>query len=560
MARNQTSAQTEPKRALLYLRVSSQAQVETDFDPEGNSIPTQRQACQRRAEELGLTVVGEYVEPGRSARDTKKRPQFNAMMKRLRDARDADCIIVYNRSRLHRDAIDASLTKRELAELDVELISVMDYTAADPTGDLVANIIDSINEYQSRINGADVSIKMAAKAERGGTSGKAPLGYLNVREGIDGREVRTVITDPVRAPLIQAAFREYATGKHSAKSLQAWVTEAGLRTRPTKANPAGRPISRNALGDLLANRYYLGYVVHKGTEHPGRHEPLIEQALFDRVQAVLAEQAWAGNRDRKWNHYLRGLLWCGRCSRRMVLLKSKSARGRDYFYYLCKGKQQRECDLPRLPLDQVELAVAAHWATIAITEGEAAQVRTVIEQSETEFDQTVTHIKAQLKAQLKKISAAEQQCIDLLGDPSWPVEKLSARVEQLGVERVGIEARLAEADERPDVRESNRNIEALIQLLEAPRRIYEVVDEDSRKVLNQMCFTKLYFDSREDRRPLIERQEYSEAIEPLLEQINEIRTGQGLNNRNKTADSHANGGTTGGGVDDTGIEPVTPAV
>ncbi|WP_168801545.1 hypothetical protein [Glycomyces buryatensis] len=59
----------------------------------------------------------------------------------------------------------------------------------------------------------------------------------------------------------------------------------------------------------------------------------------------------------------------------MVLLKSKSARGRDYFYYLCKGKQQRECDLPRLPLDQVELAVAAHWAPIAISPAEAAKVR-----------------------------------------------------------------------------------------------------------------------------------------------------------------------------------------
>ncbi|GAB3659964.1 hypothetical protein GCM10028833_39110 [Glycomyces tarimensis] len=245
----------------------------------------------------------------------------------------------------------------------------------------------------------------------------------------------------------------------------------------------------------------------------------------------------------------------------MVLLKSKSARGRDYFYYLCKGKQQRECDLSRLPLDQVELAVAAHWATIAITEGEAARVRAVIEQSETGFDETVTQIKAQLKAQLKKISAAEKQCVDLLGDPAWPVEKLSARVERLGVERARIEAKLAEADERPDVRDSNRNIEALTQLLGAPKRIYEAVDEDSRKVLlNQTCFTKLYFDSREDRRPFINWQEHSEAIKPLLEQINEIRNEQGLNNRTKTGDNYANGGTTGGKVVDTGIEPVTPRV
>jgi site-specific DNA recombinase len=560
MAHNEGTAPPGRKRALLYLRVSSQQQVETDFDPEGNSIPTQRQACQRRAEELGLAVVDEYVEPGRSARDTKKRPKFNAMMKRLREARDADCIIVYNRSRLHRDAIDASLTKRELAELGVELISVMDYTAADPTGDLVANIIDSINEYQSRINGADVSIKMAAKAERGGTSGKAPLGYLNVREDVDGREVRTVVVDPVRAPLIQAAFREYATGKYSENKLQEWVTEAGLRTRPTKANPAGRPISRNALGDLLANRYYLGFVVHKGEEYPGRHEALIDPVTFARVQDVLAEQTWAGNRDRKWDHYLKGGIWCHRCGRRFILLKGTSARKRNYFYFICKGKQQNECDMPRLPIAQVELAVAAHWGTITITAEEAALVRAAVSRSEDDFDQTVTQIKAQLKTQLKKIGLAEQQCIDLLGDPAWPVEKLSARVEQLGAERAGIEARLAEADQRPDLREPNEQIEALVQLLSEPRRIYEAIEEDSKKILNQACFAKLYLDCRDDRRPFIERQEFSEAMKPLLEQINEIRNEQGLNNRAKGGNIRASVCTKRGMVVDTGIEPVTPRV
>jgi DNA-binding NarL/FixJ family response regulator len=206
-------------------------------------------------------------------------------------------------------------------------------------------------------------------------------------------------------------------------------------------------------------------------------------------------------------------------------------------------------DLPRLPLDQVELAVAAHRATIAISPAEAAQVRAVIEASETDFDQTVTQIRAQLQAQLKKISLAEQQCVDLLGDPNWPVEKLSVRVEQLGLERAGVEAKLAEADDQPDVRDSNRQIEALVQLLEAPRRIYETIAEESRKVLNQACFTRLYLDSRDDRMPFIDRQEYSEAMKPLLEQINEIRNEQGLNNRAKGGNNRASGCTKRGMVE-----------
>ena len=52
------------KRAVIYLRVSSAGQVNTDYDPEGLSIPAQREACKRYAERHGAVVVREYVEPG----------------------------------------------------------------------------------------------------------------------------------------------------------------------------------------------------------------------------------------------------------------------------------------------------------------------------------------------------------------------------------------------------------------------------------------------------------------------------------------------------------------
>ena len=39
------------KRAVFYLRVSTTSQVKTDYDPEGISIPAQRAACQRKAEQ-----------------------------------------------------------------------------------------------------------------------------------------------------------------------------------------------------------------------------------------------------------------------------------------------------------------------------------------------------------------------------------------------------------------------------------------------------------------------------------------------------------------------------
>lgn len=74
---------------------------------------------------------------------------------------------------------------------------------------------------------------MSQKARSGGTPGRAPIGYLNVRAMENGREKRTVIVDEQRAPLISWAFEAYATGEWTVESLGKELTRKGLRTVPT---------------------------------------------------------------------------------------------------------------------------------------------------------------------------------------------------------------------------------------------------------------------------------------------------------------------------------------
>ena len=61
------------KRAAIYLRVSTSAQARRNREPEGYSIPAQREACQRKASKLDAEVVAEYVDAGESAK-TADRP------------------------------------------------------------------------------------------------------------------------------------------------------------------------------------------------------------------------------------------------------------------------------------------------------------------------------------------------------------------------------------------------------------------------------------------------------------------------------------------------------
>src|SRR5207248_760429 len=140
------------------------------------------------------------------------------------------------------------------------------------------------------------------------------LGYLNVRDRFDGREVRTIAVDPERAPFVQLAFELYVTGDYSLEDLSDELYDRGLSTRPTARHPA-KQVSINKLSMMLRDRYYLGYVTYKDEEVQGRHQPLIDDDLFDRVQDLLESRATAKERRRSHHHYLKGSLFCGRCKR-----------------------------------------------------------------------------------------------------------------------------------------------------------------------------------------------------------------------------------------------------
>lgn len=502
------------KRAVLYLRVSTRGQVDTDYDPEGISLPAQREAGTRRAAELGADVIDEYVEPGRSATTVEGRPRFQQMMARIKAERDVDYVIVYARSRMHRNGIDAAITKRDLRAGGAVLVSVMDYTEDTAVGNLVASVIDAVNEYQSQASGADISYKMAQKVARGGSVGRAPIGYLNTREKIDGREVRTVVIDPVRGPLVRMAFELYATGTYGFHDLIDTLTDAGLRTRPEKRKPAGGPISIAKLGVMLRSRFYLGYVTHKGQEFRGRHEPLVTQELFDRVQEVLNSQRGGGTRARVHHHYLKGTLWCPRCSRRLMIMRGKGKRGDLYFYYICRGRQSHTCDLPYLPVPTVEKAVERYYSTIALPAGMRARITDAMDLAMASDTEINDERRDAIKRQKNKLDQQEDQYLDLVGDPDWPKDKIAERLRRVRDERARLEEQL-ERTERPDLDAGRAALSMVLDLLTQPDELYRVASERARRALNQALFSRLYVDA-DEAGPRVMGDEPTEPFAPVI--------------------------------------------
>ncbi len=489
------SAPTEG-RAVLYLRVSSKAQVDTDYDPEGLSIAAQREICLRKARDLGLVVVGEYVELGRSGTNVQDRPEYQAMMHRIASQRDVDYVMVYQLSRLNRNRIDDTLAMVHMESVGAKLLSATENIDDTPVGQLTRGILASVNQYRSSSEGIDISRKMEHKARSGGTIGPAPLGYLNVKEEFEGRLVSAVAIDPERAPLIREGFELYATGDYSLDRLQRSMADRGLVARVTRARTTVRPVSRNKWHQMLSNPYYMGMITYRGEVLPGRHEAIVSPDMFAKVQEVLAERSAPTRRDRTHFHYLKKQLYCGRCHSegrdgKLVYTQASGVGGR-YNYFVCMNRQRGTCSLPHLPVWLVEDHVEQYYTQIDLPDDFVETMTTHVDAAVVDEQAGLRAFTEQIQKRLRDIDQKEERLLDLAADGELPQTKIRSRLTKLHLDRQRLTAELSRSGQ--ELAAGAAALTRAMTMLQDVPQLYVSAPDPVRALLNDAFFKRLWID------------------------------------------------------------------
>ena len=361
-------------------------------------------------------------------------------------------------------------------------------------------ILAAFNEFRSAEERADIAYKMGEKAKKGGTLGKAPIGYINTIDRIDGREIRSVELDEERAPLVRLAFEMYAAGDATLEDIQAELTDRGLRSRPTQRRPAG-PVSVSKIHQMLQDPYYVGTITYKGDEYPGRHEPLIDRDLFDEVQDILASRGRAGERRRVVHHYLKGTLWCGACFRRdgsirrMIVRRTISRSGDEYLYFFCRGTQDHLCDAKYSNVQRVEHAVEQHYRTVQFSPEFLESMRSTLSGALADQEASSRALRDQLNTQLDRLSAQESNLLDLAADDSLPRDKIRARLREIATARERLSAQLSATEQT--LTDAIEFVETNLQLLENPYELYRHASDEVRRRLNQAIFKQVFIDHDE---------------------------------------------------------------
>ncbi len=169
-----------------------------------------------------------------------------------------DYVIVHKLDRLARSRADDIAITQAVRASGARLISSTEGIDTTPNDVLLHGIMASIAEFYSRNLAQEVMKGMRQEAIQGGSPGRAPIGYLNVRcQTADGREYRAIQLDRERAPHITWSFDTYAIGDWSVAQLATALSGRGLRTRATASrSPAALTVA--SLHRVLTNPYYKG--------------------------------------------------------------------------------------------------------------------------------------------------------------------------------------------------------------------------------------------------------------------------------------------------------------
>jgi len=193
---------------------------------------------------------------------------------------------------------------------------------SDPSSFLAESIHEMFDEYYSVSLSFWTRAGLAEKARQGHRVGSLPWGYVR------DKQTGGVVPDPERAPLVLAIFERYATGQESDRTTAEWLNAKGATTA------RGRRFGADTVREMLLNASYCGYVTglrDQSREIRGRHEPIVPEELFDRVQEIRRWRTRVVKGGRAAEDYLlRQLLYCERCGARMQGTRGSRAQHRRY--------------------------------------------------------------------------------------------------------------------------------------------------------------------------------------------------------------------------------------
>jgi len=393
-----------------YIRVSTVKQGE-----KGSSLAEQRLAIEEYAKRNNLTIREWFEEQETAAK--RGRTIFKKMLGLLLKGR-AHGVVIHKIDRGARNLRDwadlGNLIDKGIqvyfAHEGLDMQSRGGRLAADIQAVVAADFIRNLRD--------EVKKGFYGRLRQGLYPLRAPIGYSDQGGG------QPKLPDPVMAPLVQRAFRLYASGKYNLRTLGQEMNRLGLRNRQ------GGRVTRNGLSTMLNNEFYIGiiHIRRTGERFPGVHESLVKKSEFDRVQEVLRGRT--KNTGVKNDFLYRKTLRCRHCSYSLIAEKQKGI-----IYYRCHTP---ECPRTCVREDYINLQVLDEIHKISMTPFEIELLQAEFAYLEVEKQSEQKNFRKSLELRLANVTERLERLADAYIDQSLDKETIDAKNHELLQEKVAL--------------------------------------------------------------------------------------------------------------------------
>ncbi len=383
--------QLKERKFFVYLRRSS----EDSEDRQIASIPRQLHEVEEEIiNRYGLNVIKPFYEESRSA-FKEGRPDFNDILQKAK-AGEGDGVITWHANRLARNYGDGGKFVQTLSDGDIKIVLTCSGHFENTPRDLEYLMTEFTRAARDSGDKSE-AVKSGNREkffEEKWWLGPAKPGYLNVTDPIT--KEKYIKKDAERFPIIKKAIKLILEGFHTPmQALYKLNNKFGYRSRRT-VRQGGKLMAKSGWYRLLSDPYYYGLMVRKEGEVMGKHEPMLLEEEFKKLQIILGSKGkshytkhefpfkpvlkctcgGAVTAEEKWQiiclncktkfHKAKGRDTCPEC--KILIEEMKSPKILHYVYLRCAKKVNPECTEKAVEIKEFEKQIDEELSKYEIPE------------------------------------------------------------------------------------------------------------------------------------------------------------------------------------------------
>ncbi len=322
------------KVGLIYARVSARKQR-----TEGHGLESQEERCLSKLREENIPYERSFFDSFTGGGDFMKRPAMREMLEYIDKNPHKSFVVVFDDLKRFARDTEGHIKLRSALKIRDVILLCLNYDFDDtPEGIYFETLQAAHNQLERQQNQRQVIQKQQARLRNGYWAFCAPLGYKKIKDPIHG-----TIDIPTRnAEFIKGALEGFANRRFENKiDAVRYLQKKGVISNNQHANKGIVTFT-----NLLKNPFYAGYIEFPKWEvirREGHHKGIIDIKTFERNQKILEGKTPSFVRkDIREDFFLRGLINCACCGKKLTGASSRSKTGKLHPYYKCANK---ECEM-----------------------------------------------------------------------------------------------------------------------------------------------------------------------------------------------------------------------